>query len=266
MTFSDSDARVAWNEGAVAWDAFVESGADYYRHEVHGPALLAICEPLKGQRVLDLGCGQGYFTRQLARRAAQVIGIDVADELIALATDRESDQQLGIDYRKLSAAAVVDHWAPGTFDLVAACMSLQDMANMRGALRGAFTVLRPGGRMVFSVPHPATDTAFREWERDGAGRKRYLKVDRYFETGPSVCRWSMPRLRYHWSTPCWRLTLSEWTAHVTDVGFAILRLQEPRPTAAQVAANPNLDDCRRVPFFLILDLWKPISPAAGAPA
>ena len=133
---------------------------------------------------------------------------------------------------------------------------------MRGVLRGAFAVLRPGGRMVFSVPHPATDTPFREWERDGAGRKRYLKLDRYFETGAHVNHWNMSRLTYHWSTPCWRYTLSEWVALVVDAGFTIRHLQEPRPTASQVAANPRLDDCSRMPFFLIFDLWK---PAASIP-
>ena len=54
------------------------------------------------------------------------------------------------------------------------------------ALHGAFAVLRPRGRMVFSVPHPATDMPFREWARDEAGRKRYLKLDRYFETGQEL--------------------------------------------------------------------------------
>ncbi len=262
--FTDSDALAAWNEGADAWDTFVESGADYYRHEVHGPALLAACHPLLGRHVLDLGCGQGYFSRQLANHGAHVIAIDVAAELLALAKAREGRDPLGIDYRKLSAATIADQWRPDSFDLVTACMSLQDVADVSGALRGAVTVLRPGGRMLFSVPHPATDTSFREWERDGAGRKRYLKLDRYFETGPTVCHWNMPRLRYHWSTPCWRYTLSEWAALVVGAGFAIRLVQEPRPTADQVAMNPHLDDCRRMPFFLIFDLWKPPSGTANA--
>ena len=88
-SFSDDDARAAWNEGAEAWEAFVESGDDYYRHEVHGPALLAACEPVDGLAVLDLGCGQGYFSRLLARRGAQVIGIDIADQAIAYARQHE---------------------------------------------------------------------------------------------------------------------------------------------------------------------------------
>jgi hypothetical protein len=91
-----------------------------------------------------------------------------------------------------------------------ACMSLQDVADVSGALHGEYAVLRSGGRLVFSVPHPATDTPYREWERDATGRKGCLKIDRYFDTGPAVCAWNMPRLTYHWSTPCWRHTLSEW--------------------------------------------------------
>ncbi len=231
---------------------------------MHGPALLTACEPVLGRDVLDVGCGQGYFTRQLARRGARVVAIDVATELLALARAREAREPLGIVYRNLSAADVADHWRPESFDVVVACMSLQDVADLRGALSGALTILRPGGHTVLSVPHPATDTLFREWSRDRSGRKRYLKLDRYFDTGPSVCRWNMPRLRYHWSTPYWRYTLSEWVTLVTEAGFVIRQLREPRPTAAQVKANPNLDDCRRMPYFLIFDLWKPPSGTANA--
>ncbi len=53
------DSQTAWNTAADAWREFVRSGADYYRLEVHGPALLDACAPLDGMRVLDLGCGDG---------------------------------------------------------------------------------------------------------------------------------------------------------------------------------------------------------------
>jgi 2-polyprenyl-3-methyl-5-hydroxy-6-metoxy-1,4-benzoquinol methylase len=260
MVFTDADATAAWNAGAEAWDFFVESGADYYRHAVHGPALLAACEPLPGRQVLDLGCGQGYFSRQLAGRGARVSAIDLSPELLALAETRESRERLGIRYRQLTAAAVVDQWPPDSFDLVTGCMSLQDMADVSGALRGAAAILRSGGRLVFSVLHPATDTPIREWERDETGRKRLLKLDRYFETGPGICHWNMSRLKYHWSTPYWRRTLSEWTTLLVDAGFAIRLLHEPRPTPEQVSANPRLEGGRRMPYFLIFDSWKPSAP------
>jgi 2-polyprenyl-3-methyl-5-hydroxy-6-metoxy-1,4-benzoquinol methylase len=148
-------------------------------------------------RVLDLGCGQGYFSRQLASRGAQVAAIDVSTALLTLAETREYQRPLGIQYQCLSAASIADQWPAESFDLVAACMSLQDMADVPATLRGAAALLRPGGRLVFSVPHPATDTLAREWERDETGRKQSLKLDRYFDTGPGVCHWNMSRLTYH---------------------------------------------------------------------
>jgi 2-polyprenyl-3-methyl-5-hydroxy-6-metoxy-1,4-benzoquinol methylase len=250
MSFTDADAAKAWSAGADAYDTFVESGADYYRTEVHGPALLAACEPLRDCAVLDLGCGQGYFSRQLASRGANVDAVDISPELLAHAKRHDVRHPLGIRYHYLSAAEVATTWQPGHFDLVTACMSIQDMADVPRTLHASAAVLRAGGRMVFSVPHPVTDPMFRVWERDAAGRKVALKLDQYFDIGPGVCGWNMPRLTAHWSSPCWRYTLSKWTQLVGEAGFVIHHLHEPRPTAEQVAASPRLDDCRRMPYFL----------------
>lgn len=255
--FTDEESRAAWNEGARAWEAFVEGGADFYRHEVHGPALLSACGPVDGLRVLDLGCGQGYFTRKLARAGAAVIGVDLADELVASAREHEAREPVGARYERLGAAEASARWPAGHFDRVTSCMAVQDMAEVPRVLQGAFALLRPGGRMVFSVPHPATDTAYREWDRDLAGRKRALKLDRYFEGGPATCHWNMPRLEYHWRTPCWRYTISEWSDLIADAGFLVARLHEPRPTAEQVRRVPELEDCARMPYFLIFDLLRP---------
>ncbi len=64
----------------------------------------------------------------------------------------------------------------------------------------------------------------------------------------------MPRLQAHWETPYWHWTLAEWSALIEGAGFLIRRLHEPRPTAEQVARNPDLDDCSRLSYFVIFDL------------
>ena len=63
----------------------------------------------------------------------------------------------------------------------------------------------------------------------------------------------MPRLKDPWDLPSNRRTLEEWSDLIERAGFVIRRLREPRPTAAQVADDPRLDDCYRVPYFLIID-------------
>jgi 2-polyprenyl-3-methyl-5-hydroxy-6-metoxy-1,4-benzoquinol methylase len=256
VSFTDEDARAAWNQGAEAWEVFVETGADYWRHEVHGPALLVACEPVAGLDVLDLGCGQGFFTRHLARRGARVTGIDLSEGQLAFARGHETQEPLGIRYELLSASEIGRRWPEPSFDRVTACMSLHDMADPGGVLAAAFGVLRAGGRLAFSIMHPFTDTPVREWEPGVDNRHGALKIDRYFDTGPAVCHWSMRRLVYHWDTPYWRRTLSEWSALIAQAGFLVRGLHEPRPTEEQARRVPKIEDARRLPSFLIFDLVK----------
>jgi 2-polyprenyl-3-methyl-5-hydroxy-6-metoxy-1,4-benzoquinol methylase len=258
---AELDARDAWNAGADAFVTFVESGADHFRHLVHGPALLAACGAVGGGRALDVGCGHGYFSRLLAQAGAVVTGVDVSDRLIERALAQEASGPLGIAYLRMDAAQIGTRLVEESFDLVTACMSLQDMADPAAVLAGANRILRPNGRVVFSVPHPCTETPFREWKRDERGKKLALCLDRYFDSGPATHHWNMPRLSYHWRTPFRRFTLTDWSRLIREAGFAIRGLDEPRPDAALVAAHADLESCSRMPYFLIFEIVK----AAGLP-
>lgn len=253
-SFDDRDSVEAWDSAAEAWEEFVESGADYQRTEVHGPALLAVCGDVNGLRVLDVGCGQGWFSRQLALKGAHVAGIDISERQIANAIKHEERTPLGIEYRVGNAGKSSGLSESGSFDLATGCMSFQDMADVGAAFATVRELLVEKGRLVISVLHPATDTPHREWELDGAGRKRARKIDRYFDTGPRTFNWSMERLTYHWESPAWRRTLSEWSELIGNAGFVISRLDEPRPTQKQIARQPDLEDASRLPMFLIFDL------------
>jgi ubiquinone/menaquinone biosynthesis C-methylase UbiE len=250
------DARDAWNSGAEAFIHFVESGADYYRHLVHGPALLAACGSVRGASTLDIGCGHGYFSRLLAQAGAAVTGIDFADNLLARALEIEKAERLGITYLLMDASQIATCFGNESFHLLTACMALQDMSDPGAVLTAVRRILRPQGRAVFSIPHPCTDLPSRQWQRDEQGDKLALCLDRYFDSGPAVCHWDMRRLKYHWHTPFRRYTLSEWSGLIREAGFIIRSMSEPRPTPELLAEHPELDDCYRMPFFLIFDVMK----------
>jgi 2-polyprenyl-3-methyl-5-hydroxy-6-metoxy-1,4-benzoquinol methylase len=247
-------ARRAWDEAAESWEDFVESGKDWYRHGLHGPAVMRACGDVKGLRVLDLGCGQGYFSRLLVRAGAKVCAVDISEQQIANAMKHEQAEPLGIEYRVSDAAAVADVWPAGSFDLVTACMSLNDMPDPGAALRAARHVLKNGGRCVFSAPHPVMDVQERGWERDATGRKTMYKLGRYFDTGPRDCYWTMPRLDRYWTTPFMRLTIDGWSQAIEQAGFLIRRIYEPRSTPEDVARWPGLDDCHDFPSSIVFDL------------
>jgi 2-polyprenyl-3-methyl-5-hydroxy-6-metoxy-1,4-benzoquinol methylase len=259
-----ADPIAAWDAVADLWDDFVETGLDYWRTEVHGPALLAACGDLPGKRALDLGCGQGWFSRQLAVVGAQVTAVDMSSRQIANALRHEAEQPLGIAYHELDARYIARRWAAESFDLVTACMVLQDTPDAGEILHAARGVLTPGGQIALSFPHPVTTGPNAGWVPTEDAHKGARQIDHYFSTGPSVLDWRMTRLTHHWRTPQWHRTLEEWSSLIEAAGLCITRMVEPRPTEEQLAANPNLEPATRIPYFLVLTLRRlDMASAAG---
>ena len=120
-------------------------------------ALLSLLGPVEGQRVLDVACGHGRLTRELARIGARrpTIGVDSSAALLSRAGQAEQDRPLGIRY--LHADVTAQDWLgenEAGFDAVTCHYGLSDIDDLDGALRGVRAALRPGGRFVFSILHP----------------------------------------------------------------------------------------------------------------
>jgi 2-polyprenyl-3-methyl-5-hydroxy-6-metoxy-1,4-benzoquinol methylase len=245
-------ARASWDRAADAYANGHAIGRDYYRYEFFGPAQVALCGEVAGLRVLDVGCGSGYFAREMASRGARVEAIDLSPRMIAHAVRIEQARPLGIAYRVLDAERLDEAFDEGAFDLVTSCLALQDVPRPDGALLAMRRVLRPGGRVVASITHPCTDTPFREWRRAADGSKLALCVDRYFERGPLECHWSGWGVDF--TTPAVHAPLADWFAWILAAGFALRGFHEPRPTDDAVRARPDLEDAARVPYYAMFDL------------
>jgi SAM-dependent methyltransferase len=116
-----------------------------------------MCRPYSGARVLDLGCGEGYCARRLRRGgAAEVLGIDLSSSMIDAALAEEERSPLGIRYQKGDATQLAQ-LDSAHFDLVVAVFLFNYLTTetMTACMREVLRVLRPGGKFVFSVPHPA---------------------------------------------------------------------------------------------------------------
>jgi ubiquinone/menaquinone biosynthesis C-methylase UbiE len=121
------------------------------------PAILELCEPVAGLRMLDLGCGEGYCSRALRQRGAkEVYGMDLSEGMIEAARSQEAEEQLGIHY-EVGCATHLNQFADGEFDLVVAVFLFNylTVTQTQSCMAEVARVLRPGGRFVFSVPHPA---------------------------------------------------------------------------------------------------------------
>src|SRR5262245_49085220 len=70
-----------------------------WRTFIERPSLLALVGDVKGKRIVDLACGEGYYTRELARRgAARIVGVDLSSGMVDLARSQEATDQLGVEY------------------------------------------------------------------------------------------------------------------------------------------------------------------------
>jgi 2-polyprenyl-3-methyl-5-hydroxy-6-metoxy-1,4-benzoquinol methylase len=108
-------------------------------------AFLEFIGDLRGRRVLDAGCGEGYNTRILARPGARMTGVDLSERMIALARDEERREPLGIEYTPTSYTDL-GMFADASFDAVVSFMALMDGPRFDLAMREAFRVPGLSGR------------------------------------------------------------------------------------------------------------------------
>ncbi|HKN99549.1 MAG TPA: class I SAM-dependent methyltransferase [Pseudonocardiaceae bacterium] len=141
-------------------EARYDGVADYYAagwpDDLNDPAstcLFALLGPVAGLRVLEIACGHGRVSRELARRGASVAAVDISGALIARALAAERERPLGIRYRQADAAEP-ELLAGEVFDAVVCCFGLSDIDDLDGALDTVRRTLRPGGLFVWSTLHP----------------------------------------------------------------------------------------------------------------
>jgi 2-polyprenyl-3-methyl-5-hydroxy-6-metoxy-1,4-benzoquinol methylase len=67
-----------WEESAESWTTLARAGFDVYRDHLNTPAFFAMLPDIAGPSGVDVGCGEGYNTRLLARHGARVIGVDIS--------------------------------------------------------------------------------------------------------------------------------------------------------------------------------------------
>ncbi len=134
----------------------------------------------------------------------------------------------------------------GAFDLVYSSLALHYIADLDGLMAQVQGALVPGGSLVFSVEHPIyTAPAAAGWSEGAAGRKIW-PVDRYLDEGPRTTDWlAKGVIKQH-------RTIGTYLNLLIRLGFTIAHVEEWGPTAAQIAARPELAVERDRPPFLLV--------------
>ena len=251
MTDQDDSSTRSWDNAADAWIAHADTSV--YQNQFLRPRMLALAGEVSGLRVLDLGCGEGTYARDLARRGARVTGIDGSTTLIAAARKRSAADGLDIGYHCLNARAL-DGIAEGAFDLAIASMVMMNVEDYPAAMREAHRVLAPGAALCISITHPCFSAPVSDWVHGKGARASHFAVDRYFERSVWEDRISpsfgTPTLRRH-------RPLEDYMKGAIDAGFVLRTFQEPMATDEDLRAEEKFRNMTRVPYFLFMRWQKP---------
>ena len=107
--------------------------------------------PLAGKRVLDIGCGGGILADAMARKGAEVLGIDLAGKALKVAQLHALEAQTqGVRYREVSAETLATE-QPESFDVVTCMEMLEHVPDPSSVVRACATLVKPGGHVFFST-------------------------------------------------------------------------------------------------------------------
>jgi ubiquinone/menaquinone biosynthesis C-methylase UbiE len=215
----------SWENVAEWYHGLLEGDKDSYQRKVILPNSLRLLEIKKGQIVLDLACGEGFFPGHFKAAGASVIGVDASSKLIEIARKNNPEIKFHI-----APAHKLGFLKNSSVDSIAIILALQNIENAKEVLSECRRVLKEGGKLLLILNHPAFRVPKESsWGWDEAGKTQYRRIDEYLSeskvkiqmhpgSDPYSRTVSFHRpLQYYFkllkNTGFCALSLEEWTSH-----------------------------------------------------
>lgn len=242
-----------WGKFAKTYDRRSEGDATSYQHQILLPNILRLVAPKKGEMILDLACGQGFFSRAFVQAGACVIGVDAARQMITLARKRVSGDFF------VSRSDNLHMIDSESIDKICIILALQNIENVFGALKECARVLKLYGKLFIVLNHPVLRIPrLTSWEYDKEKKIEYRRIDRYLSEMP-IKIFMHPGAAPKQYTTSYHRPLQYYMKALKEVGFALTDLEEwtshrestrgPRVKAENRARN-------EIPLFLFFEAQK----------
>ena len=207
------------------------------------PTLRAMLPPIAGRRVVDLGCGFGWFSRWAAEAGAlSVLGIDLSERMLARAAADTHDSVITYERHDLDTVEL----PANSFDVAYSSLALHYLADLDRFLATVHRALVAGGSFVFSIEHPIYSAPSKpDFVTDATGRLVW-PLDHYLVEGPRTTDWLAPGVqKFH-------RTITTYFSSLQHAGFQVEELCEWGPTEEQIAEVPEWAVEIERPQFLLI--------------
>jgi len=185
--------NTSWGGVAKWYDSLLKMDGTYQK-DVILPNLLKLMGVRKGEKVLDIACGQGFFARALADKGADVTGVDISPELIKFAKEKAGGNEKyfvasadNFFKEMVRTNFVNDEKLNGQgFDKAIIVLAIQNIENLNGTLAEAARALKVGGKLFLVLNHPIFRNPKKtSWGYDAVGKIQYRRVDEYLSESKS---------------------------------------------------------------------------------
>ncbi|MGE0423527.1 MAG: class I SAM-dependent methyltransferase [Reyranellaceae bacterium] len=207
------------------------------------PSILALLPPMEGLRVLDLGCGFGWFARWARQQgAASVAAMDVSANMLARAAEMTNDPAITYMRGDLETLDL----PTASFDLAYSSLAFHYIANLEHTFSVIRRALVSDASFVFSVEHPIyTAPSAPGFTEDSAGHAVW-PLDRYLDEGERRTDWlAKGVIKRH-------RTIGSYVGLLLGSGFTLTHLEEWGPSAEQIARHPLWAAERERPAFMLV--------------
>ncbi len=254
--------KTSWNSVAKWYDTLLEGSADSYQEKVILPNIMRIVAPKKDVKILDIACGQGYFSRAFAEKGATVTACDIAPELIEIAQKTTVNSLAKNISFTTTPADDLGFKEGNSVDTAVIVLAIQNIENIVGVFNEARRTLKPGGKLVLVLNHPA----FRivggsSWAWDAGPQKQYRRIDSYMSDSQHKIDMTPAKDRQirKTFTVSFHRPLQSYFKALNKAGFAVARLEEWISHKVS-EPGPRADEENRmkkeIPMFVCLEAVK----------
>lgn len=243
-----------WETNATKWNKYSDENYNIHRDFLDSPSFLKLLDNhLENLHGLEIGCGEGYYSRLIRSKCASLIATDVSESMISFAKGKEKENPLNIKYIVMNALDL--KYLNNSFDFVISAMSLMDIPDPQIVIEETYRVLKPGGYFFFSITHPCFSPPQRKHILNAEGKEIGLEIGRYNDEGKVQVSWNIGNVE-EFTTFHYHLTLSAWLNLLSKTNYYIEKTIEPYADLETVERCPHLEHTRNVPNIIMFQCRK----------
>ncbi|TYQ18405.1 UNVERIFIED_CONTAM: methyltransferase family protein [Acetivibrio alkalicellulosi] len=252
-------SKKRWEQNADFWDEKMGEHSNRFHREIIRPDTERLLSIKQNDRVLDIACGNGNFSKRLVEFGAHVTAFDYSYKMIENSKKRCSQYLDRINFRVVDATKyeeIIGLREFGPFDKAVSNMAIMDISDVEPLLIGVYELLKPNGILVFSTIHPCFQSprmrqiVETEDMGDGICVRKGIQIFEYITPcvyeGIGISGQPVSQFYYH-------RPLNKLLKMCFDIGFVLNGFEEPVFELDETCSN---FDWNEIPPVIIIRLLK----------